>query len=274
MKSAIEKYIDIQLDSYDTVGLEEIEASNLIDRYDSKYVFDISLLPFILFKLKDYYNILEINDHRSFTYENLYFDTSELDFYRQHHNGKLNRYKVRMRKYLETDTCFFELKYKSNKSLTIKERVQTKDIQNTIDGDLGELVQSRMDIKPEDLKPQLTVKYRRITLLHKNIQEKLTFDTHLYFKNSVKDNELPNLVIAEVKHGRDKTRPEFIKHVKEYDIYYISLSKYCTGTVLTHPDVKYNKLKPKLIFLNKLSEKKYAKHRFSRFQLSRVSKIL
>ena len=57
--------------------------------------------------------ILEIEGHRIFTYDNNYFDTKDLQFYFNHHNGYVHRIKVRSRKYVETNTSFFEIKRKA-----------------------------------------------------------------------------------------------------------------------------------------------------------------
>ena len=47
-----------------------------------------------------------------------------MTLYHDHHNGKLNRYKVRRRRYIDTDTEFLEVKLKNNKKRTIKSRIK------------------------------------------------------------------------------------------------------------------------------------------------------
>lgn len=250
----IQQNIEKCIKEYDTITLDNINSVNLLDRHDTKFIFSVEELPGILEDLKDHYKVLEIEENRSFSYENLYFDTSDLMMYKQHHNGKLNRYKIRYRKYKETDICFFEIKRKSNKYKTLKERIPSEDIQTRIEGSAYSLVQEQLDINPETLNPQLRVNYSRITLLNEDIPEKLTFDTNLFFKNSVRQKAIPNLVIAEVKHNRYSSSPLFLKLMRKRRISSMNLSKYCTGTILTHPDVKYNRFKSKLIFINKISE--------------------
>jgi len=95
----------------------------LMDRIDSKYIFNIHELPGFLEKLRPYYAVLDINEQEIFSYESLYFDTPNFDLYRFHHRGKLNRFKFRIRKYVESNLLFFEVKFKNNKGRTYKSRI-------------------------------------------------------------------------------------------------------------------------------------------------------
>ena len=83
------------LKDHKTLSLEELEKVKLLDRQDTKFVFNQVQLPLILDKIKPFYRILEINNDLLFTYENTYFDTDDFLFYNQHHNEKRERYKVR-----------------------------------------------------------------------------------------------------------------------------------------------------------------------------------
>ena len=69
------------------------------------------------------YEVLEIDNKRFFKYQNLYFDTDDFFFYHQHHNRNLSRYKVRFRRYVDTNQCYFEVKHKNNKRKTLKSRL-------------------------------------------------------------------------------------------------------------------------------------------------------
>ena len=43
-------------------------------------------------------------------YSTLYFDTNDKILYKHHHNKKGNRHKIRMRKYIDSNICFLEIK--------------------------------------------------------------------------------------------------------------------------------------------------------------------
>jgi hypothetical protein len=103
MSIELRKYIY----SLPSVDLQQLDEVSLLNRIDSKYLLNKNSLDLILPFISENYKVLEIGNNRIFTYENNYFDTQNLQFYHDHHNGYLNRIKVRSRKYLETGACFF-----------------------------------------------------------------------------------------------------------------------------------------------------------------------
>ena len=95
-----------------TISLDELDKVKLLDRKDTKFVFNQNQLPSILEKIKPYYRILEINNSPIFNYDNTYFDTHDYFFYNQHHNEHRKRFKVRFRKYSNNNKSYFEIKIK------------------------------------------------------------------------------------------------------------------------------------------------------------------
>lgn len=91
-----------------------------MERHDTKYILKQDTLDQLLQYLIDYYEVLEIDTKRIFTYHTQYFDTDDYRFYHQHHNRKLIRYKVRRRNYVDSDTMYLEVKFKNNKCKTTK----------------------------------------------------------------------------------------------------------------------------------------------------------
>ena len=114
----------MDLNKFKSISLKDLESVSLLRRHDSKFTFHSANLSVLLEKLADKYKILEIGGKRIFCYDNIYYDTNNLLFYNQHHNGKRNRYKIRTRKYLESNQLFFEIKIKNNKDKTIKKRIE------------------------------------------------------------------------------------------------------------------------------------------------------
>ena len=111
------------LNDLQTISLDELDKVKLLDRKDTKFVFNQNQLPLILEKIKPYYRILEINNSPIFNYDNTYFDTHNFLFYNQHHNEHRKRFKVRLRKYSSSSKSFFEIKIKNNKNRTVKKRM-------------------------------------------------------------------------------------------------------------------------------------------------------
>ena len=102
------------LSNFNSVNLNFIEKNfNFLNRVDFKYIINFHNLPLFLLDLQKDYKVLEINNNRIFTYDNKYFDTEDHIMYMHHHNGKLVRYKIRIRNYIETSLKYLEIKQKT-----------------------------------------------------------------------------------------------------------------------------------------------------------------
>ncbi len=149
------------------ISLEEMDRVKLQNRTDTKFVFEVDLLSIILSEIKDDYSILEIKEKRKNSYQTLYYDTKELQSYTQHHNGKANRIKVRFRKYIESDLNYLEVKFKNNKSRTIKFRKKTNDIETQLSSNSKKFIEKNSFYKGDKMVPILWNKFTRLTLVHK-----------------------------------------------------------------------------------------------------------
>jgi hypothetical protein len=240
------------LDSFETISLDEMDSVKLLDRVDSKFIFRRDQLPAILSELKPFYRVLNNNHSGLHRYETIYFDTPGLLMYLQHHNGKLNRWKVRSRKYLDSDQCFFEIKFKSNKSRTKKERIKVPETGKTIEGESGKFLTKKTPFLPGMLRPVFTVIYDRITLVGKTSCERLTIDSGLRFRNEREEFTCPLLVIAELKQEATFRSP-FVILMHQLHIHKMKISKYCLGVTNMFPEIKKNNFKKKLRQINKLN---------------------
>lgn len=239
------------LSRFEPISLEQMDDVRLMDRKDTKFVFRIEQLPFFLEQISKDYRVLEVASTRINRYETLYFDTGDFQLYLNHQNGKLNRYKIRFRKYVESNLSFFEIKFKNNKGRTIKERIKRDGIEYKIEGKAQELINERTPLDPGSLMPMLWVNYSRITLVNKSSRERLTMDINLSFKNGAADKYFHNLVIAEVKQERSSPSP-FLRIMRQYHIREGFISKYCLGILSLYGQVKKNNFKPRLLNLNRL----------------------
>lgn len=242
------------LSQFNKITLNEMNKVKLLDRLDKKYMFQSDMLPGILDKAMQSYFVLDIEGKRFASYETTYFDTPDYEMYTKHHDGKLNRYKVRFRTYTDSGIHFFEIKFKTNKGRTKKNRLQLQEDSLLIDGDKAALLERKTLYKPESLLPAITVNYNRITLVNKNLTERLTIDFGLAYHNGVANTSLPGLIIAEVKQDRSRVSP-FIDIMNEKRIKPESMSKYCLGIALLINKVKHNNFKPKIRYVNQLLSK-------------------
>jgi len=242
------------------VSLDETNRVELMNRTDVKYVFNINKLPDILKKALKNYRILEINKERIHPYKNQYFDTSDYEMYLDHHNGKLNRYKIRYRNYDVSDVAFLEIKFKTNKDRTIKKRIKNKYSTNLNKGS-SEFIETNSPYKYDELTPVLKNDFHRITLVHKSDKERITLDFNLSytcdFAGIVKKHDLPNLAICEIKREGYTNSSEFMKILKSEDIRQSRMSKYCIGAAMLYSDLKKNQFKTKLRYIENIQNSKH-----------------
>ncbi len=231
-----------------------MDRVKLQNRTDTKFVLNKVFLPQILDKIKSDYAVLEINNSKQNNYQTLYYDTNDYFNYNQHQNGKLNRFKVRFRNYVESKLSFLEIKFKNNKGRTIKYREEVKQIEHLLSDNSIDFINKNAKYNNQHLYPKLWNNFTRITLVNKNINERITIDLNLVFKlfEKEKDIELNNLAIIEVKKDRANGASKFIKTLKKYHIRKSSVSKYCIGTALLVNDIKANNFKTKILNLKKI----------------------
>ena len=132
--------------NFNKTTLAEMNSVSLMKRVDTKFILNESQLLEVLSKLYDDYKILEIDQERLMKYSTLYFDSQNKKCFKDHHNGKLNRYKIRMRKYLVSDICFLEIKKKNNLGITNKIRRQIKDFETNLTSESKDFItESKLD---------------------------------------------------------------------------------------------------------------------------------
>jgi len=237
---------------FEKITLGEMESVKLMDRMDVKYLIPLHLLPNVLNEAREFYKLLEINNEHLCTYETLYYDTEDYQLYHSHQSGRLNRYKVRFRNYVGSNLSFFEIKHKNNKGRTLKTRIkQPNNFEEILNTEKAEFLEKTTPLSAAELKGNLMVNYKRMTLVNKTSKERLTFDLDLTFikdKNEVIYNQL---VVAEVKQEKLGASP-IIDIFKKYNLKAGSISKYCLGVMSTDRDVKHNRFKTKFLHLKKI----------------------
>lgn len=239
------------LQSFDSITLQEMDGVKLMDRTDTKFTFNIRNLLSILEAAKADYRILEVQGNRISRYKTLYFDTQNFKLYNQHHSGKLNRYKIRHRTYLESNLGFLEVKFKTNKGRTLKTRIKEINVPELNTGKAFDFLQKTLPFSPLILLPKLWINYSRITLVNKKSAERLTLDLNLEFEKDGKTQILHQLVIAEVKQDSKVASP-FISIMRKEHIREGSISKYCFGVASSFSEVRKNNFKQKLSNVNKI----------------------
>jgi hypothetical protein len=236
---------------FDPISLADMGRAELMERSDLKFAITISDLLSILPLLTNDYRILDIRDKRYFEYDTLYYDTPEHHLYRMHHNGKMNRYKVRRRTYIDSNLSFLEAKIKNNKGVTNKVRIKCERDVDFRDHLITEFLVEHLNVDCSNLQPSLNINYNRIALVSKAAIERVTIDIGLTYSVDGKVSAYNNLVIIEVKSD-GKSNTLITRLLRDANIKQVSLSKYCVGMYLLEVNEKRNNFKRQVLKINKL----------------------
>ena len=239
--------------NFSPISLDEMDDVKLMSRTDTKFAFKASKLPVLMERMIPFYKVLDIKGKLIHDYKSLYFDTDGRKFYLDHHNGRVNRNKVRFREYVGSSLTFLEVKRKNNKGRTIKKRMKVNAISDQLTSQQQQYV-NKIIGKGIAVEAKQWINFSRITFVHKEQKERLTVDIDLTFKNSKNSGDLKHIVIAEVKQERMSRSSDFMRIAKELHILPIRISKYCMSTLALNPDLKQNRFKEKKIFINKLKQ--------------------
>jgi len=247
--------IDSSLSGFKSITLEEVQQARLMRRKDSKYLYGYIHVPGILSLLKNEYRVLEIEGRRSHNYQTYYYDTLCLDMYHMHHRGRVNRHKIRFRKYESTDGIFLEVKKKDARGVTIKNRMQTKNNVASIMSKEEEFLASYTPYENEKMRPVLENSFNRVTLVNQTQTERITIDYQLWFSSQVSEEsiELPGISIAEIKFGNHLSGSPFHAVMRHNHIIPRRFSKYCIGMAMLNPELKQNLFKQKVRRVHKIN---------------------
>jgi hypothetical protein len=241
------------------VGLDELVGSaELLTRVDRKYLLPIEVAAAALAAVDPSTRVLEIEQTREFAYHSVYFDTEEATLYRLTAQRRRRRIKVRTRSYLGTGACFLEVKTKSGRGTTVKQRIayepadrtrlttQGREYTRAVLGDEGH------DRSLADrLQPSLVSEYHRTTLLLPE-GARATFDTGLSWLDprrptGVDDRSgtrptdrvcLPHHAVVETKSaGGVSTLDRALWRAGHRPT---AISKFGTGTAALHPELPSN----------------------------------
>ena len=206
------------------------------------------------------YRALEAEGTKLSPYNSIYFDTPTLRMFMDHRNKKLRRQKVRTRVYVNSSDSYLEIKLKNNKGRTKKKRtsIPLSEMEDfSKDKEATDYLANYSAFSIDELSPELSTEFDRITLVNPSKTERLTIDIGLHFTNyrNGKKASLEDAVIIELKQdGRASSQIKgiFLNHrVKP-----LRLSKYCVAVTLTDPSVRSGRFKEKVRAIEKTINKK------------------
>jgi hypothetical protein len=241
---------------FSPITLEALNAkAAMLERLDNKYVVRAPVLLAAAAEFATVFDVLEIDGQRSFTYETCYFDDPARRSYFDHHQGRRQRMKVRVRRYVDARLCFLEVKLKDKRGVTVKKRLRVDDTM------FGQLDDSALAFVQQcwqgmygrpwtlPLEPVLKMRYRRITLVAREGGERMTIDTGIQFDGSGAAREARHtddeVFIVETKSANGRGIADAVLR-RQHQHPTNGCSKYCVGMSLTGAVDRFNRFRPAL----------------------------
>jgi hypothetical protein len=238
------------VNQFGPISLDQMDTVKLMDRIDMKFILPFDQFVELLPQLGQNYNVLTIDGNRVFSYQTDYYDTPGLNMYYDHHNGRLTRFKIRHREYIESRLAFLEVKFRSNKGRIIKERIQ---YQNPNDESFEGFIEKHTPYNPVKLQCNVINHFNRFTLVDHEMHERVTADFNISFTDRSRNISLRGLVIIEIKQAHEDKTSLIYQVMKNNHIRPSSISKYCIGVTLLNNCSKANNFKHILLQINKIS---------------------
>lgn len=237
-----------------TIGLESLNRQAALQvRHDRKYI-----VPFpVATELVAWTGtgaagvgrarVLEVAGSTASPYDSTYYDTPELAAYRLAVRRHRHRFKVRTRHYVDTGDRFLEVKTKSASGQTVKHRIPWDPPEGALTGEgLGFVAAHLGRALAGPLRPVMRTFYRRTTVLLPGLGARMTLDRDLQWAlahDGGADEScslgLSQRLIVEIKSAG---HPTAVDHwLWRRRIRPVSVSKYCAGQALLHPELPHHR---------------------------------
>lgn len=226
------------------ISLAELNAAAALqERVDRKYVLTEEWLHEMLDGLRHRLAVLEIDGRRSFGYQSVYFDTETFESYLGAAHRRRRRFKVRTRSYLDSSTTMLEVKTRGARGQTIKRRqAHDFDRRRCLGDDGRAFIDHAIDRVGlgGTLRPTLTSKYQRTTLVDLADVARLTIDSDLRCSDWCSDEVLlADRFVVETKSAGAPSAAD--RWLWGRGIRPEKISKFGTCLAALHPELPSNK---------------------------------
>jgi hypothetical protein len=220
------------------ISLDELTAcAALLTRVDRKYVLPLDAARRLLPLLDRPTRVLDIDGERTFRYQSVYFDTPELESYRLTALRRRRRFKVRTRTYVDSASCFLEVKTEGYRGGTVKDRMPyALSYEETVDPGRW-FVERVLGVQGgRSFAPTLLSRYRRTTFHIPDGNSRATIDTDLSWLDTCgRRLDLPHLAVVETKTASAASLVDRLLWAAGHRP--VSISKYATGLAALRPDL-------------------------------------
>ena len=208
-------------------------SRSLQQRVDRKFLLSELRLPSLLSRLQPSFSALAAGHTFWARYDSIYFDTPERLLYHAHRRDRLPRFKVRIRRHLDRQLAFLEIKRKEANRRTTKYRLPVPLSQwELCQREIAFIAEHVPDGSRSPLQAIMSVSFQRLTLVANETIERLTLDRALHFGSAEQDVHMGRLVVGEVKQEQFINRSGSVGAFRAIRAREESFSKYCIGTAL------------------------------------------
>ena len=230
------------LKEFDAISLDETNRlAKMLSRTENKYILSYEQFGALLVLIRKDYAVLDIDGRNEFQYASCYYDDN-FSCYKEHHQSRRQRFKVRTREYLNSGLKFFEIKLKGLRGRTEKYRTDCDtflmpSIQGSYLTMLNEVYSKNYRKEMRfNLVPSLVVNYSRCTFVALKGGERVTVDFDLGFNRPYEARGAiqvgRDFLIVETKSVDGRGAADAA--LKEVGVRKVSkCSKYCIGANLT-----------------------------------------
>jgi hypothetical protein len=99
--------------------------------------------------------------------------------------------------------------------------------------------------------------FSRITLVNKELTERVTIDLDLNFKQNGSELLLNNICIIEIKRDNSSGNTILLDTLNNLRATNQGFSKYCIGRAMLEKELKTNNFKERILTINKINDGKY-----------------
>lgn len=227
---------------------ELLQERALLKRTDTKRAVPTSTVPDLVRALGEQ-GYARIPGAGLSRYETQYFDTDDLECFRDHLRGRTPRIKARLRHYPERAVSYLEVKRKDASGTTDKRRLRVADcgaVELLEDEEVHDFLKTCVPHLSDRLGPQVRTVFHRLTLLGTQTEERLTIDVGLSFEGRNKVIPIDQIAVVEIKQRRFNPRSPAFLELRRRNIRTKPISKYCAGTVLLVEDLRAARFRNRL----------------------------
>ncbi len=248
--------ISSRLSGFDSHSLEDISKSALMERIDTKFLLPWHMVDGLLEEVSDHFSVLMLEGQRIARYGTHYYDSPDLRFYREHHNGAANRHKVRCRTYMNQGMSFLEVKIKNSKGRTVKQRIPVDAPGVSLLTEQAGFLNGCGVSRIEDLVETQECNYQRAAFYCKSTGERFSLDFNLSYMDNADQRRasVGDVVVVELKQSFLNRASNLSKALRRRGVRACGFSKYCVGLRLLRGEaLKANRFKEALLRIERIN---------------------